>query len=61
MNTNTCQHIMSTLVETRGLGGFNPVEVYACDDCGHRSEVRTMHEAEDTGFAPEDDNAGWDF
>ena len=55
MNTTTCGHRLSTLIETRGLGTFNCVEVYACDECGHRSEVRTMHEAEDTGWAPEDD------
>lgn len=54
-----CGHIDSTLVETRGLGGFNPVEVYACDACGHRSEVRLNHEAEDSGFAPEGVGDEW--
>lgn len=51
--TPACEHRMSTLVETRGLGTWQPVEVYACDACGHRREVRLMHEAEDCGFAPE--------
>lgn len=56
-------HDRSTLVETQGLGGFHPVEVYECaaPGCGHRHLVRVMHEAEDTGWAPEPEPepTGW--
>jgi uncharacterized protein YlaI len=46
MNTN-CEHRLSTLIETRGLGGWNPIEVYACDECGHRHEVAVAIETTD--------------
>lgn len=30
----THQHTRTTLVETQGLGGWQPVEIYRCDECG---------------------------
>jgi hypothetical protein len=50
-----CDHRDHELVETEGLGGFDPVEVYRCltAGCGAISRVRLRHEAEDCGFASE--------
>jgi hypothetical protein len=56
--TTPCQHTSSTLVATR-QDGMEPVQVYACDACGHRHEVRMLHEAEDCGFAPEPAGGDW--
>lgn len=50
MTAAPCDHVRSTLIETRGLGGWSPVEVYACDACGHRTEIQILdetHEDED--------------
>lgn len=60
----TCGHARSTMVGQDGLGGWQPREVYACDTSGCTTPpfaINPMREAEASGFAPDDEDDGWDF
>jgi hypothetical protein len=61
VRSKSCSHPYSTCVKTEQVGLIGVIETYACDTpgCTDTFQVRSWAEAEDSGFAPENEEDDW--